>query len=165
MILAAVLSAACGGPVLAAAPDDVQALAAPRWSVFSGAGAAVDYPANIFGVDAGASRRGTGRRLQTADGRAGFMLFVLPNRDRDSPRGYVRRHRALPRAKVEYKVITDRFFVVSGTDSDRVFYSRCNYPRGSSGPMHCISLVYPRAEIRAWDAIVTRISRSLRPAA
>ena len=44
-----------------------------------------------------------------------------------------------------------------------MFYSRCNYPRGSSGPMQCIYLLYPEAETRAWDAIITRISRSLRP--
>jgi hypothetical protein len=29
--------------------------------------------------------------------------------------------------------------------------------------MQCIYLLYPQAETRAWDAIVTRISRSLRP--
>jgi hypothetical protein len=40
---------------------------------------------------------------------------------------------------------------------------RCNCPRGSSGPMQCIYLLYPEAETRAWDAIITRISRSLRP--
>jgi hypothetical protein len=30
--------------------------------------------------------------------------------------------------------------------------------------MQCIYLLYPQAETPAWDAIVTRISRSLRPA-
>jgi hypothetical protein len=29
--------------------------------------------------------------------------------------------------------------------------------------IHCIDLQYPRREKRAWDAIVTRISLSLRP--
>jgi hypothetical protein len=40
---------------------------------------------------------------------------------------------------------------------------RCNCPRGSSEPMQCIYLLYPEAETRAGDAIMTRISRSLRP--
>src|SRR5262249_33014331 len=158
---AALLLAAIG---TAAAQTDVP-LAAPRWEVLAEAGTAVDYPANIFSVDAGAAPRGTGRRLQTADGRAEFMLYVSPNPDRDSPRRYVRKYLAVPQAKLDYKRITDRLFVVSGTDSGRVFYSRCNYPRGSSGPMHCIYLLYPQTETRAWDSIVTRISRSLRPAA
>ena len=164
MILAMAL-VVTSGALAAAAQTDVQPLASPQWKVLEQAGVAVDYPANIFSVDAGPATRGTGRRLQTGDGRANFMLFVLPNRDRDSPRRYVRTHLSLPRAKLEYERITDRFFVVSGTQSGRVFYSRCNYPRGSSGPMQCIYLLYPRAETHAWDGIVTRISRSLRPAA
>jgi hypothetical protein len=31
------------------------------------------------------------------------------------------------------------------------------------GAIHCFDLVYPSAEERAWNAIVTRISRSLQP--
>jgi hypothetical protein len=139
-------------------------VAAPQWAVFSETGAAVDYPSNIFNVEAGPSPRGTGRRLQTDDGRAEFMLYVSPNDEHDSPRSYVRKYLAVPKAKLDYTRITDRFFVVSGIQEGRVFYSRCNYPRGPSGPMQCIYLLYPQAETRAWDGIVTRISRSLRPA-
>lgn len=125
---------ACTSPGLAAARGE---LAAPHyWSVLAASGTAADYPANVFSVDAGASPRGTGRSLRTADGRAGFTLFVLPNCERDSPRRYLRRHLTIPR--IAYRAVTDRFFVVSGYDRDRVFYSRCDYPRGASGPMQCI---------------------------
>jgi hypothetical protein len=147
-----------------AAAQTEHAVAAPQWAVFSETGAAVDYPSSIFSVEAGPSPRGTGRRLQTDDGRAEFMLYVSPNEEHDSPRSYVRKYLAVPKAKLDYTRITDRFFVVSGIQEGRVFYSRCNYPRGSSGPMQCIYLLYPEAETRAWDAIITRISRSLRPA-
>jgi hypothetical protein len=171
MILALAVAIARGAPFVvaatgtAAAQTELHSLASTRWGVLSEAGTVVDYPSNVFSVDAGASPLGTGRRLQTADGRAEFLLYVSPNRDRDSPRSYVRKYLAVPQASLDYARITDRFFVVSGIEGDRVFYSRCNYPRGSSGPMHCIYLLYPQAETRAWDAIVTRISRSLRPAA
>src|SRR5262249_19528087 len=101
MILALGLAVAGGAVVPAAAQPDVQPLAAPRWAVLAEAGMAVDYPANIFSVDAGPSTRGTGRRLQTADGRADFMLFVMPNPDRDNPRRFVRKHLSLPRAKLD----------------------------------------------------------------
>jgi hypothetical protein len=139
-----------------------QSLTMLRWAVASEAGAAVDYPANIFSVDAGASPRGRGRRLTTSDGRGDFMLYVSSNSDRESPRSYVRKHLAVGEATLDYRRITDRFFVVSGIEQGRVFYSRCNYPGGSSGPMQCIYLLYPQAETKAWDAIVTRMSRSLR---
>jgi hypothetical protein len=161
LVAPALLAAAGTG---AAAQAAAQSLAAPQWAVFAETGAAVDYPANIFNVEAGPSPRGTGRRLQTDDGRAEFMLYVAANEEHDSPGSYVRKYLAVPKAKLDYTRITDRFFVVSGSDSGRVFYSRCNYPRGPSGPMHCIYLLYPEAETHAWDAIVTRISRSLRPA-
>ena len=167
-MLALACAAALGAPTLLAptltrAQTAAEPRAAPRWSVFSEIGTAVDYPSHIFSVEAGPSPRGTGRRLQTDDGRAEFMLYVSPNEDHDSPRSYVRKYLAVPKAKLDYTRITDRFFVVSGIESGRVFYSRCNYPRGASGPMHCVYLLYPEAETHAWDAIVTRISRSLRP--
>jgi len=169
-MLALACAAAPGAPALLAATGSGVAaqtaepsLAAPQWAVFAETGTAVDYPSNIFSVAAGPSPHGTGRRLQTEDGRAEFMLYVSANEEHDSPRAYVRKYLAVPKAKLDYTRITDRFFVVSGIESGRVFYSRCNYPRGASGQMHCIYLLYPQAETRAWDAIVTRISRSLRP--
>jgi hypothetical protein len=168
MMLVLACAVALGAPALlagtgAAAQTAEQSLAVPQWAVFSETGAAVDYPANIFSVEAGPAPRGTGRRLQTEDGHAEFMLYVSPNEEHDSPRSYVRKYLAVPKAQLDYTRVTDRFFVVSGLQDRRVFYSRCNYPHGASGPMHCIYLLYPEAETRAWDAIVTRISRSLRP--
>ena len=169
-MLVLICAMALGAPALLAATATgaatqaaAQPLATPQWSVLAETGTAVDYPANIFSVEAGPAPRGTGRRLQSDDGRAEFMLYVSPNEDHDSPDSYVRKYLAVPKAKLDYTRITGRFFVVSGIQEGRVFYSRCNYPRGSSGPMHCIYLLYPEAETRAWDAIVTRISRSLRP--
>lgn len=44
-----------------------------------------------------------------------------------------------------------------------IFYSCCNFSSEMGGAVHCFDLVYPQHEQRAWDAIVTRISRSLRP--
>lgn len=147
----------------AAAQSQLPEPAAPQWTISQAVGAAVDYPSNIFSVDAGPSPQGTGRHLQTADGRADFMFYGSPNDDHESPRSYVRKYLAVPKARLDYVRITDRFFVVSGIEGGRVFYSRCNYPRGSTGPMHCVYLLYPQSETRAWDGIVTHISRSLRP--
>ena len=59
--------------------------------------------------------------------------------------------------------MTNRFFAISGVNDGQVYYSRCNFPVGVRGPLHCIYLAYPKDEERWWDAIVTRISRSLRP--
>jgi len=50
---------------------------------------------------------------------------------------------------------------ISGTRNDLTFYSRCNFVPKPNGTMHCVYLEYPEREERAWDGIVTRISRSL----
>jgi hypothetical protein len=44
-----------------------------------------------------------------------------------------------------------------------ILYSRCNFSGGARGVIHCFDLKYPQEEKRAWDAVVTRISLSLRP--
>lgn len=136
----------------------------PHWSVlFDSFGTTVDYPENIFSVDAGAPPRGTGRTLRSPDDRAWLMMYVEGNDERHTPASFVRAYFAGPRDSLDYNRVTDRFFAISGVNEEQIFYSRCNFPVGIRGPMHCIYLAYPKNEERRWDAIVTRISRSLRP--
>jgi hypothetical protein len=140
-------------------------LAAPRWTVFADEfGTAVDVPENVFPVDAGPSFRGTGRDLQSGDGRARLMIYMEDNDGRHTPASFVRANLAAPRDRLDYNRVTHRFFAISGVNDDQIFYSRCNFPHGVAGRLHCVYLAYPKAEVRRWDAIVTRISRSLRPA-
>jgi hypothetical protein len=44
----------------------------------------------------------------------------------------------------------------------QIYYSRCNFPYGASGPIHCMELVYSKSEKRLWDPVVARVSLSLR---
>ena len=136
----------------------------PQWSVLSDSlGTTVDYPENIFSVDAGPPPRGTGRTLRSPDDRAWLMMYVEGNDERHTPASFVRAYFAGPRDSLDYNRVTDRFFAISGVNDEQIFYSRCNFPVGIRGSMHCIYLAYPQSEERRWDAIVTRISRSLRP--
>jgi hypothetical protein len=123
-------------------------------------GTKVDFPAGLFPVDAGDTERGTGRVFKTADGRATFSAYMLENEDRDSPRSYLRKFLKVDPATIDYRRVTQRFFAVSGVRGALVYYSRSNF----YGRMHCIYMSYPAAELRAWDAIVTRVSLSLRGA-
>jgi hypothetical protein len=136
----------------------------PQWTVWSDSfGTKVDYPENIFSVDAGTPPRGTGRTLRSADDRAWLMVYVEGNDERHTPASFVRAYFAGPRDGLDYNRVTNRFFAISGVNDEQIFYSRCNFPGGIRGPMHCIYLAYPKNEERRWDAIVTRISLSLRP--
>jgi hypothetical protein len=64
---------------------------------------------------------------------------------------------------LNYDRVAQKFFAVSTNRARTVLYRRCNFSGNRGGTMHCIDLAYPLSEKRAWDAPVTRISRSLRP--
>ena len=136
-----------------------------NWRVMTDSfGGAVDYPASIFTAKNEAPPpRGVGQSLASEDGSARFMVYVERNEDHLTPQEYIRRYLAGPPSQLEYRRVTDRFFAISSTGANDIFYSRCNFPDGAQGRIHCIFLSYPRSEKRAWDDIVTRMSLSLRP--
>ena len=110
-------------------------------------GTTVDYPAGVFSVPDGKADKGFGQRFNSADGRAVLTIYTRENEEGDTPATY----------------LTPHFFAISSERQGLILYSRCNFSTDAGGAIHCFDLIYPRAEKRAWDAIVTRISRSLRP--
>jgi hypothetical protein len=132
------------------------------WTVAEASGMRVDYPAGIFTVDLGPSDKGPGRVLRSEDGAAGFAFYVQPNMEHDTPASFLRSRLSAQATKISYVRVTERFVAVSGVQGGRIRYSRCNFPDGPSGPIHCMELVYSKSEKRFWDPIVTRVSLSLR---
>ena len=120
-------------------------------------GTSVDMPVSIFTSDAGAPESGTGRRFFTEDRRADLTVQSVPNPGNDSPGAFLAKQQ--PPVGIIYKRITSDFFVVSSVRKDRIWYNRCN--RGN-GTMNCVLINYPATEKRQWDAVVTRISHTLR---
>jgi hypothetical protein len=135
------------------------------WQTFTIAdfGTQVEYPAGIFAVSEGNSETGVGERFGTEDGRALLTIYSLANEAADTPASYLKTNLRMPRSALDYERITPTFFAISSVRQGLVYYSRCNFSAGAAGALHCVDLVYPQREQRAWDAIVTRISRSLRP--
>ena len=127
-----------------------------RRYVIPSTGTSVDMPVSIFTSDAGAPENGTGRRFFTEDRRADLTVQSVPNPGNESPGAYLARMQ--PPAGIIYKRITSDFFVVSSIKNGRIWYNRCNRGRGS---MNCVLINYPAAEKHQWDAVVTRISRTL----
>jgi hypothetical protein len=133
------------------------------WRVMTDAfGGAVDYPASIFTTKAPPPPRGSGESLVSDDGSARFMMYVERNSNHLTPEEYIRRNLGGPESLLEYRRVSDHFFAASVTTPKEIFYSRCNFPAGAAGNIHCIFLSYPKSEKRAWDDIVTRMSLSLR---
>ncbi len=123
----------------------------------------VEYPAAIFEVSDGRAEQGIGERLRSADGRAVLTIYSRENDTAETPATYLKNNLRLARSALDYERVTPSFFAISSVRQGVIFYSRCNFSSEMGGAVHCFDLVYPQREQRAWDAIVTRISRSLRP--
>jgi hypothetical protein len=142
---------------LLGAYDDAQL----NWTEAEVSGMRVDYPAGVFAIDLGPADKGPGRVFRSRDGTAGFTFYVKANTEHDTPDSFLRRLSA-PHTKIDYLRVTERFVAVSGVRRGQIYYSRCNFPYGASGPIHCMELVYNKSEKRLWDPVVTRVSLSLR---
>jgi hypothetical protein len=125
-------------------------------------GTTADYPADIFTVLDPPPGNGGGQGFQTEDGRAQLGIYAARNVENDTPQSYIGSYVDLKGSRVTYKHLTDRFFVVSGTREGKIFYTRCNFSADPEGIIDCLSISYPEAEKTEWDAIVTRLSESLR---
>jgi hypothetical protein len=137
----------------------------PAWQTFSvpESGLTVQYPSGIFSVVEGKAEKGVGQRFSSADGRSLLTIYSRENEAGDSPASYLRNNLKIPRSVLTYHRVTHSFFAIATRQEGSILYSRCNFSSDPKGAIHCIDLVYPEPEKRAWDGIVTRISRSLRP--
>ena len=128
-----------------------------RWTVYRipETGTSVDIPTSIFSEMAGRPD-GYGQRFQTADGRASLTVQSAARDGRETPAEFLAKKN--PPSSIQYKRITPRFFAVSSTKGDHVWYNRCNF---TAAHVHCVLINYPQAWERAWDGLVTRISLSL----
>jgi hypothetical protein len=136
----------------------------PQWGAVNERqlGTAVDIPRAVLSTPDGHAHKRVGRRYKSPDGRAKVAIWTQRNTRHDTPVSYLHRTFNIPRATVDYERFTNDFAVISGLFGTRVYYIRCNFsPR--SGSFHCFDLAYPVREKQAWDGVVARMSRSLRP--
>src|SRR5260370_17081469 len=80
----------------------------PDWRTYvdPDRGTAVEYPAAVFSVQAGAPERGSGQEFRTQDARARLIIYTLPNEERRTPRSYLDPHLLLPPAPPSSTTVT-----------------------------------------------------------
>jgi hypothetical protein len=146
----------CSVALFAASSVEAQSPLASDWQVFKvpDYGTRLEYPASIFSA-AGQAEAGVGQRFESDDGHA------RENEDGDTPASYLKKN--LRQSGLQYELVARSFFAISMEREGTILYSRCNFSRSARRAIHCFDLVYPQAEKRAWDPVVTRISLSLRP--
>jgi hypothetical protein len=135
----------------------------PKWTPLKeqGLGTTMDLPSAVFSTADGHAHKSVGRKYRTSDGRAKVAVWTQRNTRRETPERYLRRTFNIPRATQDYERFTPDFAAVSGAFGGKVYYIRCNL--SPQGAFHCFDLAYPVRQKNAWDGIVTRMSRSLRP--
>jgi hypothetical protein len=139
------------------------ASAQTRWASYANArfGTTADYPADLFTRRDPPPENGDGVRMHTADDRATLTIYGAYNAENDTPASYFQR--LVDKDGVTYKQVTKTYYAASGVRGADIFYERCNFRKGDRATVDCFQIIYPAREKTAWDAIVTRISKSLRP--
>jgi hypothetical protein len=137
-------------------------IAQQRWVEYTDArGTRVEYPQDLFSVRKGAE--GGGPVLMSRDGRARLHMFSMDNPKALAPREFMRSNFPASRSTLTYDRVARNFFALSTRREGMIVYLRCNFSSARGGTLHCVDIRYPASEKRAWDEIVTRISRSVRP--
>jgi hypothetical protein len=139
-----------------------EALADLRWTNYKDAdfSCVLDYPAGLFSPKA--VPPGKPRLFSSPDGEVYFRVQGLENPNRWSPQlirdKYVSAN--IPGDLTYNRTRTD-FVVLSGHRGANIFYTKVAV--SSDRRSACIvEITYPRAQKKAFDRIVTRMSRSLR---
>ena len=123
-------------------------------------GTVVEYP-DIFDHLDRPPENGDGQTFRTRDGSARLSAYGFYNVEEEAMRQLMLRQKQQGVAYT-YSAATRDSFALSGTKGGRVLYTRCIMSAQSSDTVNCVELEYPESEIRRWDGIVTRVSRSLR---
>ena len=66
-----------------------------------------------------------------------------------------------PGRKVTYKKLTETWYVVSGTEGDKIFYTKVFYKKKENTNIHFF-ISYPKSRKHEFDAITAEISKSFK---
>lgn len=130
--------------------EGVQRYCNPRF------GFCVDYPLGL--VMEPEPTNGDGRRLHDSKGLV-MIVSGINNVTDDSLESEMQSQRN-DFDQVSYQAIGKNWFVLSGKKGDDILYRKTYI---GAGTMHHLSLEYPFSLKRAYDPIVSRISRSFTP--
>jgi hypothetical protein len=150
-----------GVGLLGVAAQLATAQPAVQWTTYrNDSGTTVPFPADVFTVRAGEGMP-RGEVITSADGRARMHVFTIANERNEGPAQFIARAIVDDPRRLTYQRVARDFVVFSAPENDRILYRRCNF--ASDRLIHCLDLRYPRAEKRAWDGVVTRMSLGLKP--
>lgn len=133
-----------------------------RWTFYEDDdfGCVLDYPAGLFSPDA--SSPDEPKRFSSKNADVYFRIQGVENADGWTPQAIRERYLSadIP-GDVTYDRTRSDFVVLSGYRGENIFYTKVAVSADRSSA--CVfEITYPREQKRAFDRIVTRMSRSLR---
>lgn len=120
----------------------------------------IAYPTTVFKPQDGIAND-DGRAFLSPDGRARLLVGTFENSADFTLNGY-RDYliaNSYAGAKVDYKRTADKWFVISGTRGDTMFYERVTFTCGGK-LVNSWAMLYPVAERRRYDRVVEAVARS-----
>jgi hypothetical protein len=150
---------ALAGPRLDAKLDDWATLKNERH------GFAIAYPVDVF-EQKSEPTTDEGRVLLSKDGKAKLLVGAFENADDKTLEDY--RQFLLDEqyagADIDYDVIKQRWFVLSGTHNGEIFYQRVSFTCGGQ-LINSWAMIYPEAERKTYDRVLEAVARTYLPGA
>lgn len=138
------------------------AFAEPHWAKYENSryGYSVSYPSNIF-TPQEVSGNGDGREFIARNNDARFSIWANYNALNETPQTMAINMEEDCHARASYRVIRANMVVISCQYRGTIYYKKTMI-RGDL--LTQFSMTYPAANRTKWDAIHTRIARSIVPA-
>jgi hypothetical protein len=104
------------------------------------------------------------RMFVSRDGNARLLAGALSNFDAKSLRSYREflLNASYPGAQIDYAPVRDKWFVLSGTRGNTMFYERVTFTCGGR-MINSWAMLYPAADRQTYDPIIEQVHRSYRP--
>jgi len=111
-------------------------------------------------VPQGEAANGDGQKFLTRDGKVEMLVYGSNNALEKTLRGlYQEKVSKADNRTITYQVLKGDWFVVSGTENNKVFYEKTMLHNGA---FKTFRIVYDKAVKDTWDPITAKIARSFK---
>ena len=128
-------------------------------------GFAIAYPIDVF-EQKSEPTTDEGRVLLSKDGKAKLLVGAFENADSQSLEDYRQFLIAeqYAGANIDYAPVKQRWFVLSGTRGDEIFYQRVSFTCGGK-LINSWAMLYPADQRKTYDRVLTAIAHTYSPGA
>ncbi len=123
----------------------------------------IAYPVKVFPQQASRTTD-EGQVFYSSDGRAQLLVGAIANEQATTLRAYRRflLKENYAGADIDYAPVRKRWFILSGTIGDEIFYQRVNFTCGGR-LINSWAMIYPKAENHFYDGVVEAIAPAYKP--